>query len=588
MAASTEDVSRRRFSARLLAGIACGASLATIAVSAVAFRLLKLEIRKRISSRADDDNATAANETAPVEAKHGAFMAAIGNTKLIELASLSRITGCRVLGKCEFLNPGGSSKDRIAKGILLDAVSTGRLRRPSLATRDSGKSTNANRKNEASSTSTVVEGTSGSTGISLALGARSLGVDCLVILPDDISQDKIDLLERFGAEVRTYMARHAHSACMNVRMDLHIPVRRAPSILPCTVQPTHVPVRALPDGSRTPCSPNHIPQVRRVPSASDSSPAHYVNQARSIAAAMPGRRGFFADQFEHPANHACHYAGTGAEIWEQTGGAVDVFISGSGTGGTIAGVGRCVGHTHARTHARTCSHSLDATNTVRLRMYLSVFSPYRTNVARACMHACWWNARPRCFATFMRVRYLRERQPNVQICLADPQGSGLANRVNHGILYTKEMQESRLRRHRYDTIVEGVGLCRQTHNFAKALEPSCGVDFAYVLLCIKDVNMHVCCTSVRPCVRVLKAHPHDDAGCGRTGMCGCAWCVVWGADTRSPTKRRCPCRDGCWIARGCSWEARRLLTAALLCESRRSWGPAKQLCCCSVTAANAM
>lgn len=297
----------------VVVGIACGISVAVVSAAA-ALKLLKL----RLESKAEKNHASTKPQSVqaqllpppPPPPSYGAFMQAVGNTKLVELPSLSRITGCRILGKCEFLNPGGSSKDRIAKAILLDAIRKGKL----LQSRGGGGE---------SEQSTVVEGTSGSTGISLSLAARALGLQCLVIMPDDISTDKSDLLERFGAK------------------------------------------------------------VERVPPASDSSPDHYVNKARAIAAELP--KGFFADQFEHPANHVCHYDGTGAEIWKQTNGDVDAFISGSGTGGTIAGVGR----------------------------------------------------------------YLRERRPEVCICLADPQGSGLANRVNHGILYTREMQESRLRRHRF-------------------------------------------------------------------------------------------------------------------------------------------
>jgi cysteine synthase len=277
-----------RLQAWTLAGIIGGASLATVALSVGLLRLLKLQLVPR-SLTPPQTNALARAQSGGGGC--GGFMEAIGDTKMIELKSLSRITGCRVLGKCEFLNPGGSSKDRIAKAILLDAIRAGRLRPVNPDDRDGGDDDLS-----AAVSSLVVEGTSGSTGISLALAARSLGLQCMVIVPDDIAKDKTDLLTRFGA------------------------------------------------------------QVRCVPAASDSSPEHYVNRARSEAAAM-NPPAFFADQFEHPANHACHYDGTGAEVWAQTDGVVDAFISGSGTGGTIAGVGR----------------------------------------------------------------YLRERRPDVRICLADPQ-----------------------------------------------------------------------------------------------------------------------------------------------------------------------
>jgi cysteine synthase A len=351
----------------------------------------------RPNGTTDSPRTAAGSSTSPSQ-PHGGYLDAVGNTKLIELPSLSRLTGCRVLGKCEFLNPGGSSKDRFAKAILLDAIASGKLKcgdgsggesssgstsSTSTSSQSDGDTaaatttTTSNHSDPSATTSgtacgsgrlrpTVVEGTSGSTGISLALASRALGFRCVVVMPDDIAREKSDLLTLLGAE------------------------------------------------------------VQRVKSASDSSPQHYVNVARALAARMPPGLGFFADQFEHPANHACHYHGTGAELWMQTGGHVDAFVAGAGTGGTIAGVGR----------------------------------------------------------------YLRERRPGVLVCLADPQGSGLANRVNHGILYTPQMRESSLRRHRYDTIVEGVGLCRLTRNFAAALDPErCGVDRAYTVSDQEAVTM---------------------------------------------------------------------------------------------------
>ena len=288
MASSSPGPPRQQ--AWAVAGV-LGGTLAAVALSVAVLRLLNLQVVPRRVTPPQT------NSLAPVPSGGGGgsgcggFMEAIGDTKMVELKSLSRITGCRVLGKCEFLNPGGSSKDRIAKAILLDAIRAGRLRPVGADERGRGSDGHA-----AAVSSMVVEGTSGSTGISLALAARSLDLQCMVIVPDDIAKDKTDLLARFGA------------------------------------------------------------QVRRVPAASDSSPEHYVNKARSEAAAM-NPPAFFADQFEHPANHACHYDGTGAEVWAQTGGVVDAFVSGSGTGGTVAGVGR----------------------------------------------------------------YLRERRPGVRVCLADPQ-----------------------------------------------------------------------------------------------------------------------------------------------------------------------
>lgn len=109
------------------------------------------------------------------------FPALVGNTPLIELKSLSNATGRIILAKAEFLNPGGSSKDRIAKGILDAAENAGHL------ARHSGY--------------TVIEGTSGSTGVSLALMAKARGYHCIVVMPNDQAKEKTILLEKFGAEV---------------------------------------------------------------------------------------------------------------------------------------------------------------------------------------------------------------------------------------------------------------------------------------------------------------------------------------------------------------------------------------------------
>ncbi|KAJ8530498.1 hypothetical protein ON010_g14414 [Phytophthora cinnamomi] len=160
--------------------------------------------------------------------------------------------------KAEFLNPGGSSKDRVAKGIVEDAERRGLLK-------EGG---------------TIVEGTSGSTGISLSLMARARGYRCIIVMPDDQAKEKSQLLEQFGAEV-------------------------------VLVKP-----------------------------ASIVNAKHYVNEAKRLARNTEG--GYFTDQFENTANFDSHYATTGPEIWRQTNGTVDAFVMAAGwfvkcTGGTIAG-----------------------------------------------------------------------------------------------------------------------------------------------------------------------------------------------------------------------------------------------------------
>ena len=184
----------------------------------------------------------------------GGFSGAVGNTPLIELRELSRELGRRVLGKAEFLNPGGSVKDRAARGIVDDAEERGALKPGG----------------------TIVEGTAGNTGIALALVANERGYKSVIVVPDDQSREKIDLLRAYGSDVRT------------------------------------------------------------VPAVAFTNPENYYHVARRIAEETPGA--FWANQFENTANRRAHEATTGPEIWEQTGGRVDAFVAAAGTGGTIAGV----------------------------------------------------------------------------------------------------------------------------------------------------------------------------------------------------------------------------------------------------------
>uniref|UniRef100_M4BZJ5 cysteine synthase n=1 Tax=Hyaloperonospora arabidopsidis (strain Emoy2) TaxID=559515 RepID=M4BZJ5_HYAAE len=248
------------------------------------------------------------------------FPGLIGNTPLVELTSLSRATGCTILAKAEFLNPGGSSKDRVAKKIVEDAERRGLLK-------EGG---------------TIVEGTSGSTGISLSLMARARGYRCVIVMPDDQAKEKSRLLSQFGAEV-------------------------------VLVKP-----------------------------ASIVNAKHYVNEAKRLARKTQG--GYFTDQFENTANFDSHYSTTGPEIWRQTNGTVDAFVMAAGTGGTIAGTSA----------------------------------------------------------------YLKEQNPDVQVFLADPPGSSLYNKVRNNVCFAPQQAETKVRRHRYDTIAEGVGIDRLTKNFMLA------------------------------------------------------------------------------------------------------------------------
>ncbi|MBV9774273.1 MAG: pyridoxal-phosphate dependent enzyme [Gemmatimonadetes bacterium] len=181
----------------------------------------------------------------------------IGWTPLIRLNRVAAGIRTPVYGKAEFFNPGGSVKDRIGPAIIEAAERDGSLRPGG----------------------TVVEGTSGNTGVGLALGAAIKGYRCIFTIPDKMSQEKVRLLKAFGAEV---------------------------IVTPSAVAPDH--------------------------------PDNYVEMAKRIARETPNA--ILANQFYNQANPEAHYRTTGPEIWEQTGGRVTHFVSAAGTGGTITGVGR--------------------------------------------------------------------------------------------------------------------------------------------------------------------------------------------------------------------------------------------------------
>lgn len=181
----------------------------------------------------------------------------IGWTPLIRLNRVTRGLRTPVYGKAEFFNPGGSVKDRIGEPIIEAAEREGRLKPGG----------------------TIVEGTSGNTGVGLAIAAALKGYRCIFTLPDKMSQEKVRLLKAFGAEV--------------------------------IVTPTAVP-------------PDH--------------PDNYVMMAKRIAEETPNA--ILANQFYNPANPQAHYETTGPELWEQTEGKITHFVAAAGTGGTITGVGR--------------------------------------------------------------------------------------------------------------------------------------------------------------------------------------------------------------------------------------------------------
>lgn len=185
------------------------------------------------------------------------IMETIGATPLVRLNSVAAGLPCTMLAKAEFFNPGGSVKDRIGWKIIEDAEKDGRLRPGG----------------------TIVEATSGNTGVGLAIASAIKGYRCIFVMPDKMSQEKIMLLRAFGARV---------------------------VMTPTAVEP--------------------------------EDPRSYYSVAHRLVAETPNA--ILANQYHNPVNPQAHYETTGPEIWAQTEGQITHFVAGMGTGGTISGVAR--------------------------------------------------------------------------------------------------------------------------------------------------------------------------------------------------------------------------------------------------------
>jgi cystathionine beta-synthase len=182
---------------------------------------------------------------------------AIGNTPMVRLNKIGRRTGCELLAKCEFLNAGGSIKDRIGRQMVLDAEAEGRIKPGD----------------------TLIEPTSGNTGIGMALAAAVKGYRMIITMPEKMSREKQVVLEALGAEI-----------------------------------------------------------VRTPTEAAWDSPESHIGVAKRLCELLPNAH--ILDQYSNPSNPNAHYDGTGAEILEQTGGKIDAMVMTAGTGGTITGVAR--------------------------------------------------------------------------------------------------------------------------------------------------------------------------------------------------------------------------------------------------------
>ncbi|MBL3669643.1 cystathionine beta-synthase [Streptomyces sp. M2CJ-2] len=188
---------------------------------------------------------------------HDSMISLVGDTPLVRLNNVTKGIGATVLAKVEYFNPGGSVKDRIALRMIEAAEKSGELQPGG----------------------TIVEPTSGNTGVGLAIVAQQKGYKCIFVCPDKVSLDKINVLRAYGAEV---------------------------VVCPTAVDPEH--------------------------------PDSYYNVSDRLVRETPGA--WKPDQYSNPNNPLSHYESTGPELWEQTEGKITHFVAGVGTGGTISGTGR--------------------------------------------------------------------------------------------------------------------------------------------------------------------------------------------------------------------------------------------------------
>lgn len=193
----------------------------------------------------------------------------VGGTPLVRLRELSEMTGCEILAKAEFMNPGGSVKDRTAYSIITEAEAAGELKPGD----------------------TIIEGTAGNTGIGLTVVGQAKGYRTVIVIADNQSSEKIQLLQTLGARVIT------------------------------------------------------------VPEKPYSDPANYIRQAQRLG---EENGWFWANQFDNINNSLAHYTTTGPEIWQQTSGEVTAFVSSVGSGGTLAGTSRFLKERNAKVLA-VCS-----------------------------------------------------------------------------------------------------------------------------------------------------------------------------------------------------------------------------------------
>jgi len=293
---------RLRLDRNWIFGFVIGSSLFLSSASLALY--YRVEWKRKISARAPQR---------PIELRRNEVLDGvtelIGNTPLIRINSLCELTGCEILGKAEYLNPGGSPKDRVALRIIEQAEDDG-LIHPNTG-------------------STIFEGTVGSTGISIATVAKAKGYQACIVMPDDVAPEKAQILEKLGARVEKVRPVSIVSTQHFVNLARKKALEYGQTEL---VGPDPVTNDATELGSAS----------REDLVVTTKSPEGAVNHAASDASRddfSEGARGLFADQFENLANFEAHFEGTGPEIWRQTNGEIDAFVAGAGTGGTLAGTG---------------------------------------------------------------------------------------------------------------------------------------------------------------------------------------------------------------------------------------------------------
>jgi len=391
----------------IISPLAVGSAVAAVSV----FAALIFRRRSRTCS-----NGPSSNDAVII----GGYQSLIGDTPLLYLPHISSLlpNNVKIYVKMECLNPGGTGKDRAARSMILCAEEKGELPPPykasMIANKADSKITNISDAPNAAvkdhsnipddihaaivtalkNTKThgiLIEGTSGSTGISLASLACTRGHGIIVAMPDDQSNQKKEFLEKLGCGVVVVKncsisnPGHYVNVARRIWEWLNVERRYDEYYWESVVKPAGDEI---------------------LNGQNNSSPPRLIRAA-------------FMNQFENLANVTSHYTSTGPEIYSQLDGKVDAFIMSAGTGGTLVGVGA----------------------------YL----------------------KERFFENLQQKHRMLSQSPP-RIVLVDPPGSSLFNKIKFGVAYASQQSERKLRRHRYDTLAEGIGLDRVTANFGLGCE----------------------------------------------------------------------------------------------------------------------